>query len=77
MLRPPMVSVLIRAGTINSEEQSRLQLEAADLVITPPLGAIEIRDWKAFDRAVEIGYTHAASVLSHEADRLLKPRRPQ
>jgi NTE family protein len=77
MLRPPMVSVLIRAGTINSEEQSRLQLEAADLVITPPLGAIEIRDWKAFDRAVEIGYTHAASVLAHEAHRLLKPRRPE
>lgn len=75
MLRPPLISILMRSGTVTSEDQNRAQVDAADLVISPPLGDIDIRDWRAFDQAVEIGYRHASSVLSHEADRLLKPRR--
>jgi hypothetical protein len=46
-------------------------------VVSPPLGDIDIRDWRAFERAVEIGHRHATSVLALEADRLLKPPLPQ
>jgi len=63
LLRPPIVSILIRAGTISSEETDRRQARMADLLITPPLGQIEVRDWKAFDRAVAIGHRHAEHVL--------------
>jgi NTE family protein len=77
MLNPPIVSILMRAGTVSNEDRARDQLDAAELVISPPLGGIEIRDWKAFDQAVDIGYRHGASVLAMEADRLLKPRLTQ
>ena len=59
VLHPPIVSILMRSATISSEAQDKAQAVSADLLLTPPLGDIEIRDWKAFDRAVEIGYEHA------------------
>lgn len=74
MRSPPIVSILMRAGTVVNEDRSRHQLDAAELVISPPLGDIDIRDWKAFDRAVDIGRRHTAGVLALEAERLLKPR---
>jgi NTE family protein len=64
LTRPPIVSILMRSATISSEEQDRQQAQNADLVIAPPLGDIEIRDWKAFDQTVEIGYEHAVKALS-------------
>ncbi len=67
MSRPPILSILIRSGSISSEETDRREAKRADLLITPPLGEIELRDWKAFDRAVEIGYRHACEVLKSEA----------
>ena len=63
-LRPPIVSILMRSATVSGEEQERRQAENADLFIAPPLGDIEIRDWNAFDKAIEIGYEHAAAALA-------------
>lgn len=68
IFRPPIVSILIRAGSISSEEADRREARMADLLITPPLGEIELRDWKAFDRAVEIGYRHGCEVLATVGD---------
>jgi NTE family protein len=72
--RPPIISLLIRAGTVTGEEQSRQQAEDADLLFTPPLGNVEIRDWKAFDRTILIGYEHAQKVLK-ERGHVLQRRR--
>lgn len=72
--RPPIVSILIRSATVTGEEQDREQSASADLLIEPPLGNIEIRDWKAFDEAVEIGYAHASRMLE-ESGQLLGRRR--
>ncbi|MEL6422406.1 MAG: patatin-like phospholipase family protein [Pseudomonadota bacterium] len=69
LLRPPILSILIRSATISSEETDRREAAMADLLLSPPLGEIEVRDWKAFDRAVEIGYTHAQEVLAGEPRR--------
>ena len=74
IMSPPIVSILMRAGTVGNEDRAKDQLNAAELVITPPLGDIDIRDWKAFDQAVEIGRRHAAGVLALEAECLVKPR---
>ena len=63
VLRPPIVSILMRSATISSEGSDRRQAENADLLLAPPLDGIEIRDWKAFDRTVAIGYEYAASKL--------------
>jgi NTE family protein len=70
LLRPPIIPILMRAGTISSDEQNRRQSELADLIIQPPLGDIDLRDWKAFDRTVEIGYRHTREVLAGTPDAL-------
>ena len=62
--RPPIVSLLIRAGTVSSEETDRAQAQYADLVLAPKLGQIEIRDWQSFDKAVAIGYEHTRERLT-------------
>jgi len=55
-LSPPIIAILMRSGTVNGEAISRQQAGRADLVVEPPLGGIEIRQWKCFDETVEIGY---------------------
>ncbi|MDH3741856.1 MAG: patatin-like phospholipase family protein [Hyphomicrobiales bacterium] len=75
LLRPPIISVLMRAGTVSGEQQTRQQASDADLVIEPPLGNIEIRDWKAFNQAIDIGYEHTARVLSECSSKLHQRRR--
>ena len=77
LLEPPIVSILMRAGTVTGEPHLAEQARAADLLIEPPLGDIDIRNWRAFDQAVEIGYAHASEVLASSAHLLRRQRRPQ
>lgn len=73
-LNPPLITLLMRAGTVTSEAH-RLQLARdADLLIEPELGDIDIRDWQAFDAAVEIGYRHAKQALTAFLPRLRRAR---
>ena len=37
--------------------------QATDVLVQPDVDEIEIRDWKAFDRAVEIGYRATLEAL--------------
>ena len=74
-IRPPIISLLMRAGTLTGEQQTRRQASDADLIIVPPLGDIEIRDWKAFDQSIEIGYKFASEALQKDGFRLLQKRR--
>lgn len=52
---PPIVSILMRSATIAAEPELRAAREAADLYVMPDVGDIEIRNWRAFDRAVAAG----------------------
>ncbi|TBR35901.1 MULTISPECIES: patatin-like phospholipase family protein [Dyella] len=54
--RPGLVSTLVRAAMVNSEESSERRRERADLLVTPPLEHIGMLDWKDWQRAVEAGY---------------------
>jgi NTE family protein len=60
---PSIGSVLIRAGTVSSDAQVAMTRRKANMVLQPPLSEIGLRDWRAFDRAVEIGYAHAKVAL--------------
>lgn len=71
--RLPILSILMRSGTVSGEAQNTVQALNADLLLEPPLGEIEIRDWSAFDESIEIGYEHASAMLSG-AGHLLRPR---
>lgn len=73
-LNPPLITLLMRAGTVSGEAQHAELAKSADLLIEPPLGDIDIRDWHAFSRAVAIGYEHAGEVLADARARLARPR---
>jgi NTE family protein len=60
---PPIVSVLIRSATVRAGAEMVLAHEATDVLIQPDVDEIEIRDWKAFDQAVEIGYRATLEAL--------------
>lgn len=66
---PPIVSVLIRSATIRGEPELTMAHAAADVLVEPVVDAIEIRDWKAFDVAVDAGYRATCEVL----ERLNRP----
>jgi NTE family protein len=53
---PPIVSLLMRAATVSTGRDLAAAREATDVLITPDLTGVEIRDWSAYEPAVEAGY---------------------
>ncbi len=70
---PGIVSLLMRAGTVNSERQTHVARARTDLLFDPPLDGIGVPDWRLYKRAVDIGYAHACEVLA-KADLSAFPR---
>lgn len=66
---PPIVALLMRAATVSTGRDLAASREATDVLITPKLNEIDIRDWKAFAPAVAAGRAAAALAL----DSLGKP----
>ena len=58
---PPIAGLLMRAATVRNDP--RLGRDLADVVILPELTGIELRDWTAYDDAVEAGYVAARAAL--------------
>lgn len=65
-----IMRILLRAGMLNSAATSIAQRELASLLLRPPLEGVDLLDWRAFDRAIEIGYRHAVEVLARDGARL-------
>jgi NTE family protein len=61
---PPIVSVLMRSATIMTAHEFAAARAYADVLISPEVGPIEIRDWKAYDPAVAAGDRAVVEVLS-------------
>jgi NTE family protein len=66
---PPIVALLMRAATVSTGRDLTASREASDVLITPKLDKIDIRDWRAFEPAVAAGRTAAGLAL----DTLGKP----
>jgi NTE family protein len=62
-----ILQILLRAGMINSAAATMSQRALADLVLRPPLEKIDMLDWRAFDRTVELGYRHTSEALEKNA----------
>ena len=60
---PPIISILMRSATIRSRAEMLTARQNADMVINPRLQNIEIRNWKAYDEAVDAGYAAAVQAL--------------
>ena len=53
---PPIVSVLIQSATMPTAAAMAVTRDALDLLIVPQIVGVELRDWKAYEPAVEAGY---------------------
>ncbi|UAL08973.1 patatin-like phospholipase family protein [Caulobacter segnis] len=60
---PPIVALLMRAATVTTGRDLAAAREATDVLITPKLEGIDIRDWRAFEPAVKAGYIAASFAL--------------
>ena len=61
---PPIASLLMRAATLTVDPwQGR---ERTDLLITPEMPDVDLRDWKRFDEAVASGYEAAVAALKRQ-----------
>jgi NTE family protein len=56
--------ILLRAGMINSTSNTAAVRQQTDLLLQPPLGQLDLLNWKAFDQMVEAGYRYAAERLA-------------
>lgn len=63
-----ILQILLRASMINSVAATVSQRALADLVLKPPLERIDLLDWHAFDRTIELGYRYASEALEKNAD---------
>jgi len=60
---PPIAGLLMRSGTVSVNPNAGREL--VDVLVLPELERIELRDWKAYDQAVEAGYRAAMSALQN------------
>lgn len=59
---PPIASLLMRTATLSTSNLDARRSDA-DILILPEMDDIDLRDWKAFDRATEAGYTATVKAL--------------
>lgn len=66
--RPGLKQILLRSGMVNSEATTVRRRKQTKLLIKPALDGIDLLDWRAYDRAVELGYEHAKRQLAAGED---------
>ena len=66
--RPGILQLLLRAGMVNSGAATVAARQSSSLLLAPALGNIDLLDWQAFDRAVDIGYQCAVRTLGGDFD---------
>ncbi len=54
----------MRSATLSTAHELASAQEYTDVLIQPDIGPVEIRDWKAYDPAVEGGYRVTADILA-------------
>jgi NTE family protein len=60
---PPIVSLLMRAATVSTGRDHAAAREATDVLITPNVQGVEIRDWEDYEPAVRAGYEATIAAL--------------
>jgi len=76
-LGPPIVSLLMRTATVSTGRDLAAAREATDVLIQPDVSKIEIRDWGAYDDAVEAGYRATLAALDKHTRPIPELRRRQ
>ena len=68
---PNIVRILTRSGTISGDLQTAANRAAADILIHPELGSVDMWSFRALDKAVEAGYRAAAASIERIKQRLV------
>lgn len=68
--RPRLRDVLLRAGMLNASAMTQAARAQCSLLIRPELAGIGLLEWKAFDRAIAIGYHHTLRAVGGNKDAL-------
>jgi NTE family protein len=63
---PPIAALLMHTATLTVDPW--MGRDAADLLITPEMADVDLRDWKKFDEAVAAGYEATVAALKRRAD---------
>jgi len=63
-LSPPVISLLVRAGTVSGVSEYKQQTKMAHVNLNPALGMTDILDWKAFDETVQLGYEYTIEQIA-------------
>ncbi len=63
--RPNILQILFRCGMVNSTTAKLEHRAQSDLLLTPALESLDLLDWKAFERAISIGYHDACERLAN------------
>lgn len=63
---PRLISTIWKSIILGSSNKKRDNIALSDLYLNPPMGAIGIMNWKAYKRAVNIGYKYALKRLEEE-----------
>ncbi|MGE0828159.1 MAG: patatin-like phospholipase family protein [Hyphomonadaceae bacterium] len=72
---PPIASLLMRAATMMVDPWEGRS--SADLLITPDMPNVDLRDWKKFDEAVVSGYEACVAAIKRQPDFLHPPAAPR
>ncbi len=57
--------ILMESNMVGGASSAAVQREFADLILKPPLLNIELLDWKAFQRVIDIGYRYTVAALEN------------
>ncbi|MBL8298242.1 MAG: patatin-like phospholipase family protein [Rhodanobacteraceae bacterium] len=68
--RPGLVSILLRAGMVNSKAANADRRAKASLLLAPPVTGVGLLDWNAYERAIELGYQYALREIGGQKDAL-------
>jgi NTE family protein len=61
---PPIVSIMIRSATLTAKAEIMEARSTTDILVIPNPNGVEIRDWKAYDQAVESGASACREALA-------------
>lgn len=64
--RPNILQILWRSGMVNSAAATEVHRGESDLLLRPPLESLDLLDWQAFQRAIDIGYADTCRRLAGE-----------
>lgn len=62
--RPNILQILWRAGMVNSAAATEQHRGETDLLLRPSLESLDLLDWRAFQRAIDLGYRDTCRQLA-------------